>query len=138
MTPLFDREIMRRSPRRALQHHMSNLFERASKVAKAEWSALVRRRTDDASAELPDRVDHVPVRLHAALDISGALAVLALPPRPEPTLDEVRARYRSLAQKHQPKTQSAAPEEASSAHALMQTLTEALEVLEAHLLPLPR
>ena len=53
------------------------------------------------------------------------------------TLDEVRAAYRTLARRYHPRTLSKVPDQAYAAQTVLDALTEALEVLEAHLLPLP-
>lgn len=126
---------------------MSNVFERFSKVAKSEWNALRRRRpgeggADDESRAADDGVDDalrgaVPARpaARAVPDVDAALRILELPRGV--TLDAVRARYRELARRYQPKTQSPRLDEAQAAHTLMLALTDALELLEEHLLPLP-
>lgn len=63
--------------------------------------------------------------------VQAAWAMLEL--TPGASLDEVRDAYQRLAQRYHPKTRevSAAP----AAHAVIGRLTDALEVLEAHLLP---
>jgi DnaJ-domain-containing protein 1 len=129
---------------------MSNVFDRVSKVAKAEWNALRKKRADaDLQAEAEREVEEAvhgapmttssararPITSKAVPDVEAALRVLELPRTA--TLDEVRARYRELARRYQPRTQSQRPDDVEAAHTLMLALTDALELLEEHLLPLP-
>jgi hypothetical protein len=68
-------------------------------------------------------------------DVDAALRALEM--SGTPSLEQVRARYRELARRYHPKTRSLDADEARSAHLLQETLTEALELLEEHLLPMP-
>lgn len=77
-----------------------------------------------------------PARRPAVGDVNGALRVLEL--HGTPTLEEVRARYRELARRYHPKSGSANPDEAHAARVVLDALTDALELLEEQLLPLPR
>jgi hypothetical protein len=138
---------------------MANVFERLGKVAQAEWTALRKKRpADDLGKDADEeslreaedaargadgsarttsaRTTRVPPTSGRAVhDVDGALRVLEL--TGTPTLAEVRERYRALAKRYQPKTQSRSQDEAHAAHQVMDALTDALELLEEHLLPLP-
>jgi hypothetical protein len=120
---------------------MSGVFDRVSKVAKAEWSHLVRSRRDkdDTVASPDDRAPPRPstsgLRRPSVPDVDAALRVLEL--ERGATLDVVRARYRDMARRYQPKTQSPQADDRDAAQTLMLALTDALEILEEHLLPLP-
>jgi hypothetical protein len=125
---------------------VANVFERLGKVAQAEWSALRKKRPDGSFETTPptsttSSTSTVPASVpprpasRAVHDVDGALRVLEM--SGVPTLDEVRARYRALARRYQPKTQSARPDEAQAARQVLNALTEALELLEEHLLPVP-
>jgi hypothetical protein len=74
------------------------------------------------------------VRVPAASDVVGALRVLEL--AGAPSLVDVRAQYHRLARLHHPRTRSARADEARAAGAALDDLTEALELLERHHLPL--
>ena len=129
---------------------MTNVFDRFTKVVQSELNHRLRRR-DDGSV---DAVDAAPgpasaaasglqpglqPSLHAGLrsvtDVKAAAHVLELPD--DATLDMVRARYRELSQRYHPKTLSSRADEAHAAQVVLLSLTEALELLEEHLLPLP-
>jgi hypothetical protein len=121
------------------------VLDRLGKVVKAEWNHRVARRSkDDAAAGAHDddrgrsrgpQVEaRVPERKPAVVDVDGALRVLEL--SGSPSLVEVRAQYRELARRYHPKTQSANADEAHAARVVLEALTDALEILEQHLLPL--
>ncbi|MFZ9887564.1 MAG: J domain-containing protein [Myxococcota bacterium] len=124
-----------------------SLFDRFGTVVRAEWRA---RFSDDIEAATEaaeaDAVEPkaweseprpaAPVTRLPTLDVGAALRTLELPA--EATLDEVRASYRRLARRYHPHTLSASADQAHAAETVLRSLTAALELLEAHLLPLPR
>jgi DnaJ-domain-containing protein 1 len=125
-----------------------SVIERLGQVVRSEWSSRFHR--DDELGGKPGKedVEEVeaalkkqsstplkPPRAAAVSDVEGALRVLEL--QGSPTLDEVRARYRELARRYHPKTRSDKADEQNAAHVVLEALTDALEVLEEHLLPLP-
>jgi hypothetical protein len=71
----------------------------------------------------------------AATDVQGALRVLEL--SGTPSLAEVRARYALLVRRYHPRTLDDSADDAHAARVVVDALTEALELLEEHLLPLP-
>ena len=110
------------------------LFERFGRVVKAEIGHLVRRSPSDAdAAKRPAVSASMPRREPAVVDVEGALRVLEL--TGSPALADVRAQYRTLARRYHPKTRSAVADEAHSARVVLDALTDALELLEEHLLP---
>ena len=115
------------------------VFERLGRVVKAELSHLVRRSAVEADPAEQGARPSVAVavrRAPAVVDVEGALRVLELSgARGRPTLAQVRAQYRALARRYHPKTQSPVADEARSARVVVDALTDALELLEAHLLP---
>ncbi len=138
-----------------------SVIDRLGQVVKSEWTARFgssREGREDEGNDKPSKADHDdvdaalkrpapsgsstahrPTRSPAVTDVDGALRVLELTgaPNQTPGLDEVRARYRELARRYHPKTQSDRPDDQSAAHVVLEALTDALEVLEEHLLPLP-
>lgn len=68
-------------------------------------------------------------------DVVSARRILELDERA--TLDQVRESYRRLARKYHPKTASKSADQRHAARTLLAALEDALEVLEAELLPLP-
>jgi hypothetical protein len=117
-----------------------SVFDRVGRVVRAEWSHLRRKKPDEA-APVPDD-DQKPVSRGQAPaprprvnDVDGALRVLEL--SGTPTLDEVRARYHAMSRRYFPKTQSPRADEAHAARVVLEALTDALELLEEHLLPVP-
>ncbi len=117
-----------------------SLVDRIGKIVRAELSARLRpgANRDNGPAEQPGPAappgGSAP-RAPMVTDVDAALRALEM--SGTPSLDEVRARYRDLARRYHPKTRSLDADEASSAHLLQETLTEALELLEEHLLPMP-
>lgn len=115
------------------------MFERFGRVVKAEIGHLVRRSPSDAGAPSTSTRPSVSAttprgaRQAAVVDVEGALRVLEL--SGSPALADVRAQYRMLARRYHPKTRSPAADEAHSARVVLDALTDALELLEAHLLP---
>lgn len=125
-----------------------SVLDRFGKVVKAEWSHRFGREREGherpgASGERGERGERGPAspppRRPAVADVEGALRVLELVGTPQgpPGLDEVRARYRELARRYHPKTASDNADEAHAARVVVDALTDALELLEEHLLPLP-
>jgi hypothetical protein len=68
-------------------------------------------------------------------DVASAWRVLEV--REGATLDEVRESYFALARRYHPRTLSKVADKAYAAQTVLDALTDALELLEAHLLPLP-
>lgn len=125
-----------------------SVMDRLGQVVKSEWNARFRRDGDKASkheieAEAAALKRKAP--LHArpprgptVSDVDGALRVLELPANSATLgLDEVRARARELSRRYHPKTLSDKADEAHAARVVLEALTDALELLEEHLLPLP-
>ncbi|MBI1945176.1 MAG: J domain-containing protein [Deltaproteobacteria bacterium] len=120
-----------------------SVFDRVGKVVRAEWNARRPRfgaaRTDEHGA--PERQAPLPggggapLRKPAVVDVDGALRVLEL--SAGATLDEVRAQHARLARRYHPKTLATNSDEAHAARVVLEALTDALELLEEHLLPLP-
>ena len=129
-----------------------SVIDRLGQVVKSEWNARFSR--DSERGGKPGKEDHEeveaalkaattaasstagkPPRTAAVSDVDGAMRVLEL--AGSPSLDEVRARYRELARRYHPKTQSEKADDQNAAHVVLEALTDALEVLEDHLLPLP-
>ena len=119
-----------------------SVIDRFSKVVKAEWNHLVGKdglrhdvHVDDShprsGTSIRDPVS--PARIE---DTTSALRVLELSGPVQ--LDEVRAQYQRLARRYHPKTTSEKADEAHAARVVLEALTEALEILEEDLLPLPK
>lgn len=131
---------------------MSSLFDRVGKVVKAEWNSRFSEDDDDVtlSKEEQETVDaalrdtRAASRAQAAKtsrrqgvsEPQQALRVLELPD--DATLDEVRAQYFALAKRYHPRTVNGTPDQAYAAQTVVDTLTDALEILETHMLPVPR
>ncbi len=115
-----------------------SVLDRFSQVVKSEWSHRFGKKNGEAPAPARDggggpgraTAPHRP----AVVDVDGALRVLEL--SGTPTLAEVRARYQELSRRYYPKTRSARDDEAHAARVVVGALTDALELLEEHLLPL--
>lgn len=134
-----------------------SLFDRLGNVVKAEWNARFGEGDEPVDERKPDeeslREAEEAARAGRARP-TGAKAERARPTTPRAavtdvvsafrmlelaqgaTLDEVRASYRTLAKRYHPRTLSKVPDQAYAAQTVLDALTEALEVLEAHLLPL--
>ncbi len=131
---------------------MSSLFDRVGKVVKSEWNArfsdedssfdssgLSKDELKEAETELRESMaSKLPkakrsVRRQGISDAQQALRMLELPD--EATLDEVRARYFDLAKRYHPRTVTGSPDQAYAAQTVLATLTDALEILECHMLP---
>jgi hypothetical protein len=119
-----------------------SVIDRLSAVVKSEWGHRFRRKPKDDAAE-PDTTTTTTTaattagaapKKRAVIDVQGALRVLDL--TGTPTLADVRARYAELARRYHPKTQSPRDDEAHAARVVLEALTDALEILEEHLLPL--
>lgn len=110
-----------------------NVFERLGRAARAEWDALTQRApaTPSASTSTPPRAR---ARVPAASDVQGALRVLEL--SGTPSLREVREQYARLSHRYHPRTLDDDADDAHAARVVVDALTEALELLEEHLLPL--
>ena len=111
-----------------------NVFERLGRAVRAEWDAVSRREAPSwrpSSSTPPQARARVP----AASDVQGALRVLEL--SGTPSLSEVRAQYARLARRYHPRTLNDGADDAHAARVVVDALTEALEILEEHLLPLP-
>ena len=126
-----------------------SVIDRLGQVVKSEWNARFKqdgKDADKANKEAAEAVDAAlknststplpkPPRAASVSDVEGALRVLEL--SSVTTLNDVRARYRELARRYHPKTQSDKADEQNAAHVVLEALTDALELLEEHLLPLP-
>lgn len=116
-----------------------SVFERFGRVVKAELGHLVRRpppadrEARDAKSTRPSVVATVSRRERAVVDVEGALRVLEM--TGAPAIGEVRAQYRTLSKRYYPKTKSPLADEAHSARVVIEALTDAVELLEEHLLP---
>lgn len=126
-----------------------SVLDRFGQVVKSEWNSRFRKDGDDeaaavAEAELaatagaagatPSARMTPPSRAPAVTDVDGAMRILELSGHPD--LDEVRTRYRELAHRYHPKTCSDRADDVAAAHVVLESLTDALELLEEHLLPL--
>jgi DnaJ-domain-containing protein 1 len=115
------------------------LFDRISHVMRAEWNARFAE-GDPPPIPVP-RVDDVAAASHIGqraarrgiTDVGSAYRILEV--APTATLDEVRAAYFHQAQRYHPRTHSPVADQAYAAQTVLDALTEALEVVEAHLLP---
>ncbi|MDP2341658.1 MAG: hypothetical protein Q8O67_11930 [Deltaproteobacteria bacterium] len=129
-----------------------SVMDRLGQVVKSEWNARFKRDDDKPTKEeiaaaaaalrnqtTPPGPARAPARSPArgptVSDVDGAMRVLEL--SGTPTLDAVRARHRELARRYHPKTLSDKSDEAHAAVVVLEALTDALELLEEHLLPLP-
>lgn len=120
-----------------------SVFERFGRVVKAELGHLVRGSPADAREPASTAVarpsvaassaERVSRRESAVVDVEGALRVLEL--TGTPAINEVRAQYRTLSKRYYPKTKSPLADEAHSARVVIDALTDAVELLEEHLLP---
>lgn len=123
------------------------LFDRLKDVVRSEITSLRNRAStaptdaERAHGKGKGKGDNpavdatMPRRAPAVVDVDGALRVLEL--SGSPSLEDVRRQYRALAHRYHPKTRSAVPEEVNAARVVLDALTDALELLEEHLLPLP-
>lgn len=114
-----------------------SVLDRVGKMVRSEWNARRHRfgaGPDHAEPAAPS-TSAPTQRKPAVVDVDGALRVLELPPGA--TLDEVRAQHGLLARRYYPKTLSTSADEADAARVVLEALTDALELLEEHLLPLP-
>jgi DnaJ-domain-containing protein 1 len=125
-----------------------SLFDRLGGVVKAEWNARfgeaddelpaadearrrpAKERPTTAATEVPGRPSRAAVS-----DVESAYRVLEL--KSGASLDEVRFSYQQLARRYHPRTLSKIPDQAYAAQTVLDALTEALELLEGQLLPLP-
>ena len=126
---------------------MTSVFDRLTKVVRSELTAAFSREGDDDDAVFdetqPPPTDgergpiaaKVTTRMPSIPDAKSAARVLDV--AEDATLDEVRAAYRRQAIAFHPRTLAGTPEQTLAAQTIIDTLTEALEILEAHLLPLP-
>jgi hypothetical protein len=111
-----------------------SVFERLRRAARAEWQALSRHEPP-AGTTSPSTPPRARDRVPAASDVQGALRVLEL--SGTPSLQQVRAQYALLARRYHPRTLDDDHDDAHAARVVVDALTEALELLEEHLLPLP-
>jgi hypothetical protein len=115
---------------------VSNILSRFTNVVKAEWShRTTSDKPDRAGATTEARTPSSTQQAAKHTDVESAWRVLEL--APGATLDEVRAAHRALSLRYYPKTRGVLPDQANAAHTLLEALTDALFVLEEHLLPLP-
>ena len=124
--------------RRRLYNRPMSVLERVGKMVRSEWNAR-RARRDRHEHGYPERGAETAaapvVRKPAVVDVDGALRVLEL--HPGATLDEVRSQYGLLARRYYPKTLSTSADEGHAARVVLEALTDALELLEEHYLPVP-
>lgn len=114
------------------------LYERLKGVVKSEWNARVPPGSMGALWEGEEPAEGTDAALRArrgVRDVQSAYRVLEI--APSASLADVRAAYRSMATRYHPRSHSATADQAHAAQSLLIALTEALEVLEEHLLPLP-
>jgi hypothetical protein len=119
------------------------LFDRLKDVVRSEITHLRTGRTTPPTAADGEATSTkagkktvdatMPRRAPAVVDVDGALRVLEL--TGSPSLDDVRRQYRALAHRYHPKTRSSVSEEVNAARVVLDALTDALELLEEHLLP---
>jgi hypothetical protein len=113
-----------------------SVFERLGRAVRAEWAGRESLASRDAAASTSSTpVPAARSRVPAASDVQGALRVLEL--SGTPSLVEVRAQYARLARRYHPRTLDDNADDAHAARVVGDALTEALELLEEHLLPLP-
>ena len=134
--PLFDRlkDVVRSeiSSLRSPEAREAKEAKRAAKEAEKELAQDAKEARDTNKGK--NTVDAtMPRRPPAVVDVAGALRVLEL--TGTPTLDDVRRQYRALAHRYHPKTRSNVAEEVNAARVVLDALTDALELLEEHLLP---
>jgi len=104
---------------------MASFWQRVGGVVSNSIRGTQTRHDDDNNRPAPPRGRHRP-------DVKSAWRILECEDGAD--LKEVRSAYRRLAQHYHPKTQD--PVGAPAAVTIIATFTGALEVLEAHLLPL--
>lgn len=134
--PLFDRlKDVVRSEISSLRSPEAREAKEAKRAAKEAEKELAQDAKDARDANKgKNTVDAtMPRRAPAVVDVEGALRVLEL--TGTPTLDDVRRQYRALAHRYHPKTRSTVTEEVNAARVVLDALTDALELLEEHLLP---
>jgi hypothetical protein len=102
--------------------------KRAAKEAEKEFAKDAKDARNKSTVEAT-----MPRRAPAVVDVEGALRVLEL--SGSPSIDDVRRQYRALAHRYHPKTRSSVPDEVNAARVVLDALTDALELLEEHLLP---
>jgi hypothetical protein len=132
-----------------------SLIDRLGNVVRSEWSSRFgedpdyvdddeQRLDDDDDAPAPKR--RAPRKTSSARrpvarrapqvsDLESAWRVLEV--NPGATLDEVRDAYFTFSRRYHPRTLSKNADQAYAAQTVLEALTDALELLEAHLLPLP-
>jgi hypothetical protein len=118
-----------------------SLIDRLGDVVRSEWNSRFTEDDDDAPRkDGPTRGPHKAARRPAPSggsrvpDVASARRILEV--SADATLDEVRGAYATLARRYHPRSLGAG-DKAYAAQTLLDSLTDALEVLEAHLLPLP-
>ena len=131
-----------------------SLFDRLGTVVRSEWSSRFGEEPDepeDVDDPADDDKDERPARrarprsarpaskpaprkAPAVSDLESAWRVLEL--SPGATLDEVRLGYFALAKRYHPRTLSDVADQAYAAQTVLDALTDAVELLETHLLPL--
>ena len=116
------------------------LFDRLGGVVKAEWSARFPqegRKASGANERPQSAPNHAgpPRRRRAVADADAAYRILEVPKGA--SLEEVREAYFQMSKRYHPRSHSRVPDQAHAAQTLLFALTDALEVLEEHLVPLP-
>lgn len=116
------------------------LFDRLGDVVKAEWGARFPQENKNASGatKRPQSAPNEPGpprRRRAVADPDAAYRILEVPRGA--SLEEVREAYLQMSRRYHPRSHSRVPDQAHAAQTLLYALTDALEVLEEHLVPLP-
>jgi hypothetical protein len=127
---------------------MTDLFERLGNVIKSEWNARFtgdpafedgqekqRGNRDTTSAVIPPSQSPFPRKRTGRMDVSSAWRILELSPGSD--LAMVRDQYQRMSQRYHPRTLNTNPDQAYTAQQVLDGLTEAVEILEEELLPLP-
>jgi hypothetical protein len=114
---------------------VSNILSRFTDVVKAEWTHRTTSDKPDRTRATTEARTPSSTQQATRTDVDSAWRVLEV--SPGATLDEVRAAHRTLSMRYYPKTRGALPDQANAAHTLLEALTDALFVLEEHLLPVP-
>lgn len=129
-----------------------SLIDRLGGVVKAEWNARFGEDDDEFHDDADDAEAKdtkgapkagrsrrarasTPAQRVSVSDLESAWRLLEIDKGA--TLDEVRSAYRRLARHYHPRTLSKVADQAYAAQTLLDALTDAVELLEAHLLPLP-
>jgi hypothetical protein len=115
---------------------MAGLLDRVSQIVRAEWNSWQEgAEHDDKEPGPPTVASHKGARARRVQGVPAALRVLELPASAR--LDEIRAAYRRLAMHAHAAGNRSDAARAAAASGLLQSLTDAVEILEEDRLPLP-